>query len=163
MKSSICPVPAEQLPINEYSDLKESWFFRWAALDQFAYYKPIVILWGIGWLVAAPVAAASFSLDKAFLKFALSAAAGAAIIPVLALIQLYCGWMYVYNRLNKPTIPYEESGWYDGQMWRKPDHELQRDRLIVSYQLRPLRNKLQRTLLVIGLIFLTDLLLFLVV
>ncbi|MEO0406234.1 MAG: CGLD27 family protein [Cyanobacteria bacterium P01_A01_bin.135] len=161
MKSS-CPVPIEQLPINEYSELKESWFFRWAALSRFSYYKPIVILWLVGWLVAAPVASASFSLDKYLLKFALSAAAGAAIIPLLALIQLYSGWMYVYSRLNEPTVPYEESGWYDGQLWHKPDQELQRDRLIVSYQLKPLLKKLQKTLLAIGLLLLGDLLLFLV-
>jgi len=157
--SSICPVPAEQLPINEYGELKESWFFRWATLSRFSYYKPTIILWVSGWLIAGPMAAASFSLEKYAVKFTLSAAAGAALIPVLALIQLYSGWIYVYNRLNEPMIPYEESGWYDGQLWQKPDQELQRDRLIVAYQLKPLLSRLQKTLLFIGLLLCGDILL----
>lgn len=105
------------------------------------------------------MAAASFSLEKYAVKFTLSAAAGAALIPVLALIQLYSGWIYVYNRLNEPMIPYEESGWYDGQLWQKPDQELQRDRLIVAYQLKPLLSRLQKTLLFIGLLLCGDILL----
>jgi hypothetical protein len=30
---SICPVPQEQRPINEYQELKESWFFSWVTLN----------------------------------------------------------------------------------------------------------------------------------
>lgn len=30
------------------------------------------------------------------------------------------GWSYVGDRLLSAVIPYEESGWYDGQMWVKP-------------------------------------------
>jgi hypothetical protein len=41
MKSSLdfCPVPEEQQPVNEYEQLKESWFFRWATLDVASYTK----------------------------------------------------------------------------------------------------------------------------
>ena len=47
MKSSLdfCPVPEEQQPVNEYEQLKESWFFRWATLDVASYTKKIVWLW----------------------------------------------------------------------------------------------------------------------
>jgi hypothetical protein len=31
---NICLVPAEQQPINEYEDLKKSWFFQWETLDK---------------------------------------------------------------------------------------------------------------------------------
>lgn len=30
------------------------------------------------------------------------------------------GWSYVGDRLLSAVVPYEESGWYDGQMWVKP-------------------------------------------
>lgn len=35
----------------------------------------------------------------------------------VALIQ---GWSYVGDRLLSAVVPYEETGWYDGQMWVKP-------------------------------------------
>jgi hypothetical protein len=152
----VCPVPAEQQPINEYQELKESWFFRWATLELSGYLKPILILWGISWLVAAPVAAVSFPITKYPLQFFLSGAAGAMIIPTLALIRLYLGWVYVRNRLVQPTVFYEESGWYDGQMWQKPEEVLQRDRLIVTYQIHSLLRRLQLTFIVISSLLLAD-------
>jgi hypothetical protein len=44
------------------------------------------------------------------------------------------GWSYVGDRLLSAVIPYEESGWYDGQMWVKPPEILARDRLLGSYK-----------------------------
>lgn len=152
----VCPVPAEQQPINEYQELKESWFFRWATLELRGYLKPIVILWGLSWLVVAPVAAVSFPPGKYFIQFCLSGAAGAMVIPVLALIRLYLGWVYVCNRLSQATVFYEESGWYDGQVWQKPEEVLQRDRLIVTYQIRAILQRLQLTFIAISSLLLAD-------
>lgn len=145
MNSVICPVHEEQRPINEYQDLKESWFFRWATLDRFAYLKPIVILWSISWSISAPVAAVSFQPAKHLSQFLLFASAGALIIPGLALLRLYLGWAYVQRRLLDPAVFYEESGWYDGQMWEKPPEVLAQDRLVVSYQVQPILERLKKT------------------
>jgi Conserved in the green lineage and diatoms 27 len=147
MKSStsVCPVPTEQQPLNEYQELQESWFFRWAMLKGVGYWKPIVILWAVGWVFAAPVATVSFPMAKYPLQFALSAGAGALVLPALALVRLYLGWMYVRDRLSKAEIFYEESGWYDGQVWTKPEEVLQRDRLIVSYEIQSLLKRLYLT------------------
>jgi hypothetical protein len=156
MKSSapVCPVPFEQQPINEYQDLRESWFFRWATLDLRSYLVPIAVLWGLSWLLSAPVAAVSFPLAKYPLQFGLSGAAGASVIPALALLRLYLGWIYVRDRLSKETVFYEESGWYDGQTWIKPEEVLQRDRLIVTYQIQPILQRLKRTFGLLLLVFL---------
>ena len=35
------------------------------------------------------------------------------------------------------TVPYEESGWYDGQIWIKPPEILLQDRLIGTYEIYP--------------------------
>lgn len=155
MRSSapVCPVPTEQQPIHEYQTLKESWFFRWATLDRGAYLKPILILWSCSWLLSAPVAMVSFPLAKQPLHFGLSAAAGAAVIPLLTLTQLFLGWSYIRNRLANPTVTYEESGWYDGQTWEKPDEVLQRDRLIVAYQISPILKRLRYTFAAILALF----------
>lgn len=154
MKSSapVCPVPSEQQPINEYQQLSESWFFRWATLDWVGYLKPTVWLWLLSWLVAGPVAATSFPLDKFPLKFGLSAAAGAMLLPMLAMLRLWLGWFYVRNRLLEPQIFYEESGWYDGQIWEKPEEVAERDRLVVTYQVQPVLRRLTWTLSILAVL-----------
>lgn len=150
MNSVICPVPDEQRPINEYQDLKESWFFRWATLDPVAYIKPIVILWAVSWMISAPVAAVSFPPAKHLSQFLLFASAGALVIPGLALLRLYLGWAYVQRRLLDPAVFYEESGWYDGQMWEKPPEVLAQDRLVVNYQVQPILERLKKTFVTIA-------------
>lgn len=35
-------------------------------------------------------------------------------------ISSWKGWSYVGDRLLSAVVPYEETGWYDGQMWVKP-------------------------------------------
>jgi hypothetical protein len=155
MKSSapICPVPLEQQPINEYQDLRESWFFRWGTIELRSYLMRSLVLWLTSWLIAAPVAAVSFPLAKYPIQFFLSGSAGASVIPALALLRLYLGWSYVRDRLAKETIFYEESGWYDGQTWSKPEEVLQRDRLIVAYEIQPILQRLNRTFGVLALLF----------
>ncbi len=149
----VCPVPTEQQPINEYQELKESWFFSWATLDSQGFIKPIAILWTLSWLVAGPVAATSFHIAKHPAQFLIFGSAGAMVIPLLALLRLYLGWVYVCDRLSKATIFYEESGWYDGQEWTKPEEVLQRDNLIVSYQLKSVLQRLKMTFGVILALF----------
>lgn len=75
---------------------------------------------------------------------------------ILAVMRLYLGWSYVRDRLMRPTIFYEESGWYDGQTWTKPPELLTRDRLIVTYQIQPILQRLQRTSGFLALLLLAD-------
>lgn len=150
---SICPVPIEQQPINEYQELKESWLFRWGTLALRDYIIKLVWVWGWSWLVAGPVAAASFSPNKHLVQFMLCGGAGASVFLILMLLRLYLGWSYVRDRLLRETIFYEESGWYDGQTWTKPPEILTRDRLIVSYQVQPILLRLKQTFGILALFF----------
>ncbi|TVP63843.1 MAG: DUF1230 family protein [Leptolyngbya sp. LCM1.Bin17] len=141
-----CPVPAEQQPLNEYQDIRGSWFYSWGSRKLIGYLKPLIVLWVISWGISGPMAAASFAPPKYPLPFALSAAMGALVLPLLALIQLYVGWAHVAGRLRQTTVPYEESGWYDGQLWVKPEDISNRDRLIVDYQVQPVLRRIRRTI-----------------
>jgi len=154
MESSVfvCPVPSEQQPLNEYEELKESWFFRTSTQELRQYVGKLAFIWGISWLIAGPVAAASFAPHKYLVQFVLSGAAGASIGVILTVVRLYLGWSYVCARLSSPTIFYEESGWYDGQTWTKPLEVLTRDRLIVTYQIQPVLQRLQRTIASLALL-----------
>ena len=51
------------------------------------------------------------------------------------------------------TVPYEESGWYDGQIWIKPPEILLQDRLIGTYELYPGLLRLQFTLISLFFLF----------
>lgn len=145
---SVCPVPPEQQPLNEYQDLKDSWFFSLALQDQKIYTHKIgwMILWGC--LLVSPITSVSFPVSKEPLLFIISGLTGGCLLPTAILIRLYLGWMYIQDRLNQDYIIYEESGWYDGQKWGKPPAMLTRDRLIVQYQIKPPLHRLKRTLLI---------------
>jgi len=151
---SVCPVPDEQQPLNEYEQLKSSWLFRDCTLSWSEFLKKMGWIWGFWWLVAGPVAAASFPLHKYMGQFILSGAAGASMGVLLVLVRLYLGWLYVRDRLGNPTVFYEESGWYDGQTWTKPIEVLTRDRLIVTYQIQPILRRLQVSFAGFGILFL---------
>ncbi|MGD1899936.1 MAG: CGLD27 family protein [Phormidesmis sp.] len=151
-KSSIsarCPVPSDQIPIKEYESMSESWFYSWGARDLHGYLVPVIGLWLLSWLVVGPMAAVSFMPAKMPPQFLISASLGALLLPTLALVQLYTGWRHVCDRLGQQAVPYEESGWYDGQIWEKPEDVYNRDRLIADYQVKPVLHRLQKTFAVI--------------
>lgn len=151
---SVCPVPSEQQPLNEYEELKESWFFCTCTIGQRGYLSKMAWIWGVSWILAGPVAAASFAPHKHTVQFIICSAAGASLGVILVLARLYLGWSYIGTRLSSPTIFYEESGWYDGQTWTKPSEVLMRDRLIATYQIQPILQRLQRTFGVLALLLL---------
>lgn len=151
MKSSIpCPVPLEQRPVNEFRELSESWFFKWALCQGWSFAKPLVLTFGASLLVSVPVATLSFPFAKAPLECILVAALGACIIPFLLLVRLYLGWNYIKGRLLASKIFYEESGWYDGQIWEKTPEFLNQDQLIVTYEVQPVIQRLQQVLVFAG-------------
>jgi hypothetical protein len=69
------------------------------------------------------------------------------------LVRLYLGWSYILKRLLSATVFYEESGWYDGQLWIKPSHVLIQDRLVGVYQVMPIIINLKVIFLVNTLFF----------
>ena len=150
---SSCPVPTEQQPLNEYEQLKNSWLFRDCSLSMRSYLSKIAWVWGLSWIIAGPVAYSSFPPHKYAAQFVLCGAAGASIGVVLLVLRLYLGWSYVSDRLVSPVIFYEESGWYDGQNWMKPQQVLDRDRLVVNYEIKPIIQRLQITSLSLVLLF----------
>jgi hypothetical protein len=143
---SRCPVPVEQLPINQYEDMRDSWFYSWGSRPLRGYVQPVIILWLINWGIAGPITAVNFPPGKYLPAFILLTSAGALLLPMLALAQLYVGWLHVGQRLQQDQVPYEESGWYDGQVWQKPEEVLNRDRLIMDYQVKPILQRVRNTL-----------------
>ncbi|XP_060192581.1 protein CONSERVED IN THE GREEN LINEAGE AND DIATOMS 27, chloroplastic isoform X2 [Lycium barbarum] len=114
-------VPFEQRPVNEYSSLKDETLYSWAELGPGSFFLRLGGLWLVTFTVlGAPVAAASFNPAKDPLRFLLAASTGTLFLVALIVLRIYLGWSYVGDRLLSAVIPYEETGWYDGQMWVKP-------------------------------------------
>ena len=68
-------------------------------------------------------------------------------------MRLYLGWSYVIDRLFSATIFYEESGWYDGQVWVKTPEMLIKDRLIGTHCVLPILQRVKITLALLLFIF----------
>jgi hypothetical protein len=68
------------------------------------------------------------------------------MLLILFFLRIYLGWEYVYKRLTKATVAYEESGWYDGQVWVKTPDVLMKDRVIADYILFPILKRIKITL-----------------
>jgi hypothetical protein len=149
-------VPLEQQPVNEYEALKAAWPFAWAELSPLPFAQKLlwVAFWGS--LLASPIAAASFPPQKKPIFFVLATALGIFFLLGLFLIRLLLGWFYIKERLQAEEVIYEESGWYDGQRWPKPVEILTRDLLILRYQVQPLLQRLQKTLLILGALMVLD-------
>ncbi|KAG1342057.1 putative Casein kinase II subunit alpha-2 [Cocos nucifera] len=77
------------------------------------------------------------------LKFVLAAGTGTLLLVSLVVLRIYLGWSYVGDRLLSAVIPYEESGWYDGQMWVKPP------------EVKPVIKLLKQTLVGTGVLLVT--------
>ncbi|XP_038900298.1 protein CONSERVED IN THE GREEN LINEAGE AND DIATOMS 27, chloroplastic [Benincasa hispida] len=154
-------VPFEQRPVNEYSSLKDSVLYSWGELGAGPFFLRLGGLWlGSFIVLGIPVAAASFNPSREPLRFVLAAGIGTLLLVSLIVLRIYLGWSYVGDRLLSAVIPYEESGWYDGQMWVKPPEVLARDRLLGSYKVKPVINMLKQTLVGTGIVLVSAVLLF---
>ncbi|MFS8016946.1 hypothetical protein Hanom_Chr15g01374471 [Helianthus anomalus] len=149
-------VPFEQRPVNEYSSLKEGALYSWGELKPTSFFLRLGGLWLVTFTVLGiPVSASSFNPSTDPLRFLLAAGTGTLFLVSLVVLRIYLGWSYVGDRLLSAVIPYEESGWYDGQMWVKPPEILARDRLLGSYKVKPVIKLLKQTLVGTGVLLVT--------
>lgn len=134
--------------MNELQQLKESSLYSWATLEPSQYLRRLGLLWLFFFsLVGGPIAYQTFDPLQQPLEFFLSGATGAFVVVAIAVVRIYLGWSYVGNRLLSASIPYEETGWYDGQTYVKPVQVLARDRLLGTYEVKPVLAKLKGTLI----------------
>ncbi|XP_030539002.1 protein CONSERVED IN THE GREEN LINEAGE AND DIATOMS 27, chloroplastic [Rhodamnia argentea] len=154
-------VPFEQRPVNEYSSLKDGPLYSWGDLGPGELFLRLGGLWFVTFTVlGVPIAAASFNPAREPLRFVLAAGTGTLFLVSLIILRIYLGWSYVGDRLLSAVIPYEESGWYDGQMWVKPPEVLARDRLLGSYKVKPVVKLLKQTLVGTGVLLVSSAMLF---
>lgn len=147
-----CPVPYDQQPINEYQNLSTSFPFSWASGDIVEYCSRLFVTGAsFALLIALPVAWFGTVGPKTEpLKPVLAALSSGIVVVSLAVVRMYLGWAYVGNRLLSATVEYEETGWYDGQIWVKTAEVLARDRLLGSFSVKPVLSRLKYTLVTLA-------------
>ncbi|KAM7276571.1 hypothetical protein ACFE04_018437 [Oxalis oulophora] len=151
-----CPVPLDQQPINEYQSLSTSFPFSWAAGDIVEYCSRLAVTGAsFALFVGLPVAwfgsvGGAGGGDLESLKRVTAAVLSGVLVVTLAVVRMYLGWAYVGNRLLSATVEYEETGWYDGQVWVKTAEVLARDRLLGSFQVKPVLSRLKYSLVVLA-------------
>ena len=101
-------------------------------------------------VVAYPIACDSYDPTSQFAETCVSALVGASGATAAMVLNMYNGWSYVRDRLLSATVEYEETGWYDGQVYVKDPEMLARDRLLGTYTVRPVVEMLRKTLIGCG-------------
>nr|YP_009589163.1 conserved hypothetical plastid protein [Corallina ferreyrae]QBL75679.1 conserved hypothetical plastid protein [Corallina ferreyrae] len=139
----ICPVPFDQQPLNEFYALKDSCFFSFFGLKLKSYLYSLAVIVGLLLCIFTPLIFATNIYS--WTQFCTVELLFVTVILALILIRLYLGWSYIVQRLFSATIFYEESGWYDGQIWIKTPEMLTKDRLIAVYYVVPLLQRIKST------------------
>ena len=71
----------------------------------------------------------------------------------LLLIIIFYRWKQVEKDFNQPRIFYEEASWYDGQIWEKPFSILKNDKLISTQKIKPILQRISRTIFILSSFF----------
>ena len=153
-----CPVPRDQRPASQYEELRDGALTSWPGLGVGPYVRRVLALFAFFYVVIAyPIACGSYDPKTQFVEACVSACVGASGATAAMTLSAYNGWSYVRDRLLSATVEYEETGWYDGQVYVKDPEMLARDRLLGTYEVRPVVETLRRTLVGCGAAALTSL------
>ena len=159
MNNSKCPVPKEQQPTNEFLELSNSKVFGLAKTKK-KFSIILTSIWVVAFLIFVVISSGSNYFNTYLLKYIFLSFFGSLSIPLLITIRLLLGWSHIYKRLSSEIIEYEESGWYDGQIWTKPIELKEKETLIASIEVKPILKNLTQVTSVIFTVILIGILIF---
>ena len=154
-----CPVPKDQQPTNEFIELSKSKIFTWPkSKKSFSF---ILLKFWIGtFFIFVVISSGSVYFETSTLRYILLSFFSSLSLPFLFSIRLYLGWNHIFKRLTSEKVEYEESGWYDGQIWTKPVKLKEKESLIASLEVKPILKNLIQILSIIIIVALIGILLF---
>ncbi len=158
MNNLVCPVPDEQRPINEFNSISNSFIISWPLLDKSIYFKKLIYSWLLILPIILTISGGSIYLRNNTYMLIIISSTGSLILPISLLIRQWLSWKYIFKRLKSINIEYEESGWYDGQIWQKPIEWRTKDLLIAHHEVQPILTDVEELihlsvfLLLIGLL-----------
>jgi len=159
MTKSKCPVPKEQQPTNEFIELSKSAIFSWPKTKKSLIFV-LIKFWIGAFVLFLIISSGSVYFKTSLLKYILLSFFSSLSIPLLISIRLYLGWNHVFKRLTSEKVEYEESGWYDGQIWEKPLVLKEKESLIASIEVKPILKNLIQIFSITSVLALSGILLF---
>ena len=154
-----CPVPKDQQPTNEFIELSKSIIFSWTKTKK-SLILVLIKFWVGSFFLFLIISSGSIYFKTSLIKYILLSFFSSLSIPLLISIRLYIGWNYVFKRLISERVEYEESGWYDGQVWIKPLFLKEKESLIASIEVKPILKNLLQIFSIISVLALSGILLF---
>jgi hypothetical protein len=140
----LCPVPENQKPINEYIDLKENFLLNWTTFDQKNYFVKFFSFY-LFWFSLVFLLTLDLSF-KHILSNLLWSLGISLSLQNLMVFFFFLRWKEMKKRFNQARLFYEESSWFDGQIWEKPFFLIKNDQLIATQKIEPILKRLQKTL-----------------
>ena len=159
MNESKCPVPREQQPTNEFIELSKSKIFSWPKTKK-SLILILIKFWAGGFVLFLVISSGSVYFKTSLLKYILLSFFSSLSIPLLISLRLYLGWNHIFKRLISEKVEYEESGWYDGQVWEKPLVLKEKESLIASIEVKPILKNLIQIFSIISVLALSGILIF---
>jgi len=159
MNESKCPVPIEQQPTNEFIELSKSKIFSWPKTKK-SLILILVKFWVGAFVLFLVISSGSVYFKTSLLKYILLSFFSSLSIPLLISLRLYLGWNHIFKRLISEKVEYEESGWYDGQVWEKPLVLKEKESLIASIEVKPILKNLTQIFSIISVLALSGILIF---
>ena len=153
------PVPKNQQPTNEFIELSKSRIFSWPKSKK-SFSLILLKLWLGTFILFIIISSGSVYFEANITKYILLSLFCSLSLPFLLCIRLYLGWNHIFKRLSSEQIEYEESGWYDGQIWIKPVNLKEKESLIALLEVKPIINNLIQVLSLILIFALFGILLF---
>jgi len=154
-----CPVPREQQPTNEFIEVSKSKVFSWPKTKN-SLILILIKFWVGAFVLFLVISSGSVYFETSILRYILLSFFCSLSIPLLISIRLYLGWKHIFNRLITEKVEYEESGWYDGQIWKKPLVLKEKESLIASIEVKPILKNLNQILSIISALALSGILFF---
>ena len=159
MNDSKCPVPKNQQPTNEFIELSKSTIFSWPKTKK-SLILVLIKFWVVSFFLFLVISSGSIYFKTNILKYIILSLFSSLSVPLLVSIRLYIGWNHVFKRLTSERVEYEESGWYDGQVWIKPLVLKEKESLIASIEVKPILKNLIQVFSVISVLALSGILYF---
>ena len=154
-----CPVPKDQQPTNEFIELSKSKIFTWPKSKK-SFSFILLKFWMGTFFIFVVISSGSAYFETSTLRYILLSFFSSLSLPFLFSIRLYLGWNHIFKRLTSEKVEYEESGWYDGQIWIKPLKLKEKESLIALLEVKPILKNLIQILSIIIIVALIGILLF---